>query len=101
MAMAISSSVGLLVCALLAISAAKYFCSQARCHCLGYTRMGSGAAAVGGVFVGSGVVGVFACWLIFSTGRAGVANSRKRMFIFIFGRDTCCKRGARSATSAN
>jgi hypothetical protein len=45
--------------------------------------MGSGEAAVDGVFVGSGVAGVFACWLIFSTGRAGVANSRKRMFVFI------------------
>jgi hypothetical protein len=75
MAMAMSSSVGLMVCALLAISAAKYFCNQARCHCRGYTRMGSGAVAVGGVFVGSGDAGVFACWLIFSTGRAGVTNS--------------------------
>ena len=45
--------------------------------------MGSGAAAVVGVFDGSGVAGVFVCWLIFSTGRAGVANSRKRMFIFM------------------
>lgn len=41
--------------------------------------MGSAGTAVGGVFWGSGVAGVFAdaraCWLIFSTGRAGVANS--------------------------
>lgn len=68
-----------MVCALLAICAAKYRCSQARCHCLGYTRTGSAGADVGGVFVGSGVGGVFAdaCagWLIFSTGRVGVANS--------------------------
>ena len=45
--------------------------------------MGSGAAAVGAVFWGTGVAGVFgdalACWLIFSTGRVGVANSRKRI----------------------
>ena len=43
--------------------------------------MGSAGAAVGTVFWGSGVAGAFAdeaacaCWLILSTGRAGVANS--------------------------